>query len=492
MPGTAQMTDNGHDAPNPQRATLIGQTVGSYRIEEHLGRGGMGEVYRGVHRFLGRASAIKVLHPLLAADPTVQERFRHEARAAARLTHPNIVLVHDFGQQDGLLYLVMELMQDGSLGALLKREAGIGRTLPLAQAIDLIRQAANGLAHAHAAGVVHRDVKPDNLLLKLLDSSSPEQPEYRVKVCDFSLARLAEEIRLTMAGTVVGTPAYMAPEQLLGRAVDGRTDLYGLGLVLYQVVTGQHPFKIRTPVDATFQHLHVDPAPPRELRPDLPGGLDEIILRCLAKQPDERYQTALELSQALGDVLRGLGVATHDEAFQPIARLVSDPDLPVSRLVTDSTVSARRTATPPGMPRPATTTSTPLTPSSTPQSDTERIRIEVESDRLRITTGEPTSQRVRVTNLGDDADRVSLWVSGVPRSWVRTPELGVPLQPRAWKTISLPVNVPVQAVSEPGVYAVRISARSQERHEEVEASALWEVLVPTGGPGESLGGIDDG
>jgi hypothetical protein len=221
------------------------------------------------------------------------------------------------------------------------------------------------------------------------------------------------------------------------------------------------------------------------LQPELPDTLDEIILRCLAKRPDERYQTVLDLSQALGAVLRDLGVATGDEASRPVAQVVPDPDLPVSKLVTDATGSARRTATPSGTPRPA---DPPPVPTPT---DTERIRIEVETDRLQITTGEPTSQRIRVTNLGDDADRVSLWVSGVPRSWVRTPELGVPLQPGAWKTISLPVNVPALAVSEPGVYAVRISARSQERHEEVEASALWEVHIPPGGPGRSAEDMDD-
>jgi serine/threonine protein kinase len=303
-------------------AALIGQQLGNYRIEERLGVGGMGEVYRAVHIHLNRPAAIKVLHSSQAADSSFQARFLREARAAAALAHPNIVEVFDFGEQDGVSYLVMELIPDGSLQRLLRqRSAEKGWTLGLG--VDLVRQAAEGLAYAHTHHMVHRDIKPDNLLLQRLDA--PDQPDeseiaerYHLKISDFGLARLIDESGdLTATGMVMGTPTYMSPEQCQGTDLDGRSDLYSLGVVLYEVATGSPPFRARTLSEAVFKHISEAPARPRTIQPNLPPALEDVILRCLEKQPDDRFATGTALSAALANVLGDTGEQTIVSRFTP-------------------------------------------------------------------------------------------------------------------------------------------------------------------------------
>jgi eukaryotic-like serine/threonine-protein kinase len=209
---------------------LIGQTLGQYRIEAPLGSGGMGQVYRGTHKLLDRPAAIKVMQANLAANPDFRSRFLQEAKAAAALRHPNVVEIYEFGEQDGNLYLVMELMMDGSLGTLLRRNAG--QPVPLAPGLELVRQAANGLSAANALNMVHRDIKPDNLLLTRLSGSQQGEGQYLLKISDFGLARLAQGGVLTNTGVPMGTLSYMSPEQCQGKPLDGRSDLYSLGIVL--------------------------------------------------------------------------------------------------------------------------------------------------------------------------------------------------------------------------------------------------------------------
>jgi serine/threonine protein kinase len=265
----------------------------------------MGEVYRAIHTRLNRPAAIKVLHAYQAGDPSFQARFLREARSAASLAHPNIVEVFDFGEQDGNSYLVMELVPDGSLRTLLRqRSAAEGWSLALG--LDLARQAAEGLAYAHARGMVHRDIKPDNLLLQRLSDFERDSPsaEFVLKISDFGLARLAESGEdLTVSGMVVGTPTYMSPEQCQGGTLDGRSDLYSLGVVLYEIATGSPPFRTKSLSEAVFKHISEPPKPPRQVRPDLPLALEQVILRCLAKRPEERYETATELMRALEGAL---------------------------------------------------------------------------------------------------------------------------------------------------------------------------------------------
>ncbi|HET9979866.1 MAG TPA: protein kinase [Ktedonobacterales bacterium] len=289
-------------------ADLIGQSLGSYRIESRLGAGGMGDVYRAVHTRLNRAAAIKVLHANQAADPTFQARFLREARAAAALSHPNIVEVFDFGEQDGASYLVMELVPDGSLRTLLRqRPQGQGWTLGLG--IDLVRQAAEGLGYAHEHGMVHRDIKPDNLLLQRLTPVRAGEEDgvagqYLLKISDFGLARLVDDAsELTATGMVMGTPTYMSPEQCQGADLDGRSDLYSLGVVLYEVATGSPPFRVKSLSEAVFKHISAVPPRPREIQPDLPPALEDVIMRCLEKDPRNRVASGAELAKSLDGIL---------------------------------------------------------------------------------------------------------------------------------------------------------------------------------------------
>ncbi len=289
-------------------SSLIGQVIGNYRIEALLGSGGMAQVYRAVHVMLNRSAAIKVMHAHYSTDVGFQDRFVQEAKAVAALDHPNIVDVYDFSKQehDGLLYLVMEYIPNGSLRTLLQRQSSGTEQLPLSLGLDLMRQAANGLAFAHSQGMVHRDIKPDNLLLADAGGHGAGWP-YMVKISDFGLARLAEGGVATEAGMMMGSPAYMSPEQCEGKELDGRSDLYSLGIVLYEVSTSYLPFEIKTISDAVYKHISVPPLSPLQVRPDLPGGLDAIILRCLAKRPADRFANGTELSTALTGIIDNLG-----------------------------------------------------------------------------------------------------------------------------------------------------------------------------------------
>ncbi len=305
---------------------FIGQTIGQYRIEAPLGSGGMGQVYRGVHKLLNRPAAIKVIQAHLAADPDFRSRFLREAQSAAALKHPNIVEIYDFGEQDGILYLVMELMTDGSVRTLLGHN--VGQPLPLSLGLDLVGQAARGLAAAHAQRMVHRDIKPDNLLLNRSSELTQGGEQYALKISDFGLARLAEAVGQTTTGVPMGTLAYMSPEQCQSKPLDGRSDLYSLGVVLYEVATGYRPFQIDNFADALNKHVNVAPRSPREVRPDLTPMLETIILRCLAKKPEERYATGTELAFALQQVLSnlGLGGMAYAGLPTPTAGTVLQPD----------------------------------------------------------------------------------------------------------------------------------------------------------------------
>jgi serine/threonine protein kinase/photosystem II stability/assembly factor-like uncharacterized protein len=296
----------------------VGKTLGQYRIEAPLDAGGMGQVFLGKHILLDRSAAIKVMRADLADNPNFRRRFLQEAKAAALLKHPNIVEIYDFGEQGGHLYLVMEYIGDGSLRMLLRRRAG-GQPWTISLGLELARQAAEGLAEADARGMVHRDIKPDNLLLnRLKRGGKPLEPEqYQLKISDFGLAQLAEGSGLTSTGAPMGTLAYMSPEQCLGAKLDGRSDLYSLGIALYQIATGYLPFQINNFEEAKHKHNSFAPLPPRQVRADVPPLVEEIILRCLAKKPEERYATGTELAQALQRALSDEGLKTVTQISLP-------------------------------------------------------------------------------------------------------------------------------------------------------------------------------
>jgi len=259
--------------------------AGRYEIIEAIGRGGMGAVYRARDTELEEVVAIKTVRPELLTDPIVVERFKDEIRLARRLTHRNVVRTHDFGEFGGVYYLTMEFVEGITVRELLDTR---GR-LAVGPVLAIAAQLAESLALAHEQGIVHRDIKPQNLLL---------DADGVLKVMDFGIARLAaRRAELTEAGLVVGTPAYMPPEQLLAEPVDARSDLYAVGVVLYECLTGVLPFEADSPISLIARVLNDAPRPPVELNDEIPPPLSEVILRLLAKKPDDRVQTAAELGR---------------------------------------------------------------------------------------------------------------------------------------------------------------------------------------------------
>jgi eukaryotic-like serine/threonine-protein kinase len=326
------------------RQDLTGQTIGNYQIEQLLGTGGMGQVYRAVHRMLDRPAAVKVMHPHLAVDPGFQARFLREAQAAANLDHPNIIRLYDFGEHDGLYYMVMELLPDGSLRSLLPSHAG-GRAPSLPVCLNLVRQTADGLHYAHGRGMIHRDIKPDNVLLKRDPGAATTGGSLVAVISDFGLARLREGSSLTASGVAMGTPAYMSPEQFQAIELDGRSDIYSLGVVLYEVATGYLPFEARTISDAGYKHVHTEPARPRDVNPQLSEPIEAIILRCLAKNPAERFATAGDLADALRQVIDERAT----DLFIP-GRVTEIPDSPDAATTPKPAVDASSGELPPYLP----------------------------------------------------------------------------------------------------------------------------------------------
>ena len=271
----------------PAASSIVGRTIGRYRVLERVASGGMGAVYKAVDARLGRTVALKFLHPSLGADDRGAERFRLEARAVAALEHPNICTVHEIGEtDDGQLYLVMPLYD----GETLERRIARG-PLPVAEAVSFAVQIAHGLSKAHARGIVHRDIKPSNLFVT---------DDGVVKILDFGIAKLAG---VTLTGTAagpLGTAAYMSPEQLCGAHVDQRTDLWSLGVVLYEMLTGAHPFRSGGDAAVLQAILHAEPEPLATRRPDVPEPLVRVVERVLRKDPDQRYESADELLADLG------------------------------------------------------------------------------------------------------------------------------------------------------------------------------------------------
>ncbi|WP_327674869.1 MULTISPECIES: tetratricopeptide repeat protein [unclassified Streptomyces] len=270
---------------------------GRYQLLDLIGRGGMGEVWRARDEALGRHVAVKCLKPLgperdQSFTRILRERFRREARVAAALQHRGITVVHDFGEYEGILYLVMELLDGKNLSQLL--DDNRHHPLPVGEIVDMAEQVASALAYTHEQGVVHRDLKPANIM-RLGDGTA--------KICDFGIARLGHDIgftaRLTGTGVAMGTPHYMSPEQIGGDQVDERSDLYSLGCVLYEVATGAPPFDLEDAWSVLVGHRDTKPEAPRGHRPELPGYLDRIILDLLAKDPEERPRDARELERRI-------------------------------------------------------------------------------------------------------------------------------------------------------------------------------------------------
>ena len=273
---------------------------GRYRILRKLGSGGMANVYLAEDEDLGRRVAIKILSERYANDESFNERFRREAKSAASLSHPNIVSIYDRGEADGIPYIAMEVIEGRSLKELILTRG----PLPLATAIDYTHQILDALRFAHRNGIIHRDIKPHNILLGA---------ENRAKVTDFGIAR-AGASQMTEVGSIMGTAQYLSPEQARGAPVTAASDLYSVGIVLYEMLTGQVPFSGDSAIEIAMKHLNETPRPPSSLRPELTPELDQVVLRALAKNPEDRYQASEEFSADLDRVEAGIPIAPETSA----------------------------------------------------------------------------------------------------------------------------------------------------------------------------------
>lgn len=319
----------------PQTATAL---AGRYELGPVLGRGGMAHVHRGRDLQLGRPVAVKVLAPPFDRDRAFVERLRREARAAARLNHPNIVAVYDAGSDGDRHFIVTELVEGETLAEVLARGP-----IPARRAIEIAIHVCRALAAAHQGGVVHRDVKPGNVMLTASGG---------VKVVDFGIAKAAGAEAITRSGLVLGSASYLSPEQARGEPGDERSDLYAVGCVIYQMLTGQPPFAADSPVAVLYLHVNERPEPPSSVRP-VPARLEAIVLRCLEKDPDRRFGSAGELELALADVAVDEPTATlplpalaeADEPTRPVAAPLSsealEPTGPVARSATAVAAPAR-------------------------------------------------------------------------------------------------------------------------------------------------------
>jgi eukaryotic-like serine/threonine-protein kinase len=281
---------------------------GRYRIIRKLGAGGMANVYLAEDQELGRRVAIKILNERHANDDQFVERFRREAKNAAGLSHPNIVSIYDRGEAEGTYYIAMEYLDGRSL-----KELIVGRgPAPVHVAIDYTRKILDALRFSHRNGIVHRDIKPHNVIV---------DAEGRVKVTDFGIAR-AGTSQMTEVGSIIGTAQYLSPEQAKGAPVDQTSDLYSVGIVLYELLTGKVPFTGDSPVEIAMKHISAIPEPPSSIRPDIPEDLDLVVLRALAKTPEERYPSAEEMDKDLARVAQGLAVSreTEEAATQILSR----------------------------------------------------------------------------------------------------------------------------------------------------------------------------
>jgi serine/threonine-protein kinase len=283
---------------------------GRYEIVKELGKGSMGVVYQANDPQIGRTIALKVLRPDRVSSEDFVQRFLKEARAIGRMSHQNIVTVYDVGQDQSTVYIAMEFLEGEALNVYAR-----DRALTMEQIADIGIQVADSLDYAHTRGIVHRDIKPQNIMVA---------PTGVVKLTDFGIAHVEdpEASHQTQAGEILGTPNYMSPEQVMGKKVDGRSDLYSLGVILYELATGSRPFKGEN-LAAIFHAITSEtPARPQALNPAVPEGLSGVILRCLEKNPEERFRTGHELSEALRASLRTGGEAKGDEAVRKKGPLV--------------------------------------------------------------------------------------------------------------------------------------------------------------------------
>jgi serine/threonine protein kinase len=295
------------EKPDEEITRVRRATGARYRVTRKLGSGGMADVFLAEQADVRRAVVIKVLHTHLAKDQEVAERFRREAESAAQLFHPHVCSIIDLGASEGLVYMVLPFLSGGSLADRISRDTTIDGSV----LASVIAQVASALDYAHRRGVVHRDVKPDNVLF---------DDDGNAILTDFGIATARFHGRLTASGRAMGTPHYMSPEQAMGKLIDGRSDIYGLGVVMYEALAGFPPFDGADAFSVSYKQVHEVPVPLAQVAPRAPAALAAIVMRCLAKPPADRYARANDLADALIAFLQTVGGATADQRAAVVAR----------------------------------------------------------------------------------------------------------------------------------------------------------------------------
>ena len=307
-----------------------GENVGPYRVVEQLGSGGMATVYKGYQPSLDRYVAIKVMHPMFKGNPQFFERFKREARIVAKLEHPNIIPIHDFNEHKGEAYLVMRYVEGDTLKPHME-----GQPMPSDEVLRVIRPVCSALNYAHSQGVLHRDIKPSNIMVTT-DGS--------IFVTDFGLARMVEAGESTLSqDMMVGTPQYISPEQAQGvKDLDGRTDIYSLGVVLYEMLTGRVPFSADTPFATVHDHIYTPLPPPSSVNPNINPAVERMLLKALAKNPEDRYPTAKDLFEAVETAL-----AAQITQLPPVAQTPAPVIAPTPTPEEKTTLSTRKQSSTP-------------------------------------------------------------------------------------------------------------------------------------------------
>ncbi len=447
----------------------IGRRIDQYHIEALLGRGGMGAVYRARDTYLGRPVALKVMHPHFAAQLTFKQRFQQEARAVAQLDHPSIVKLFTFNAAAEPLYMVLEYVPGGSLGRHLRQIQAHQQHLPLGEVLELLAQVAEALAYAHRQGIIHRDIKPDNVLLKPLEQPDrPGQPALRAVTTDFGLAKLHAGGLETQPGQLMGTLAYMSPEQVLGPEVDGRSDLYAVGVMLYQLVTGQLPCPADNPAAVITYHRQGQRISPATHRPGLPPHLVQLLEQALARRPDERFQTGEALAAALRAATTTLDPATLN-TLEP-------PESTASLMVQlQAEAKASRTLSGEGeieaeaQPDPIIPTDPlPLIP----------IRLQLEHPYPTLTPGELARLKLHLSHTGPEPETYQITLSQLPAGWMTVPAQPVTLQPGESRTLSLGLHPPLGGETRVGPYPFRLLATAMSSGQPVAGVAGTLTILP--------------
>jgi hypothetical protein len=437
---------------------MVGQTVGKYRVVSRLGQGGMGTVYKAVDETLEREVAIKCLNPGLA-EPDILKRFRAEAITLARLNHPHIATLFELTEHAGDLLMVMEFVRGETFD---KVSAQLG-PMSVDRAARLCGQVLDALAYAHRAGIVHRDLKPANLMLT---------ESGLAKVMDFGLARMTGTEHLTVEGFMMGTPAYMAPEQVLGGEVDGRTDLYAMGVVLYRLLTAHLPFKADSGIAMVHKQVYDPPTPARQFRADLPLACQEMLTRAMAKAPADRYQTAEEFRDALA-ALNGAG-ATDSTATRVMPTPERSPDLDLTLPMPTPIVMAQPTMAPPSaaVAVPAQIAPAPAAPKPAPSAPPPGTRRAlVAAIGILLFAGAATVAIVMSRAKGPAPDPDTAVRGGAPAAPAATTPAAEPAaaNPSPALTVAAPIAAPPASATAPA--ALPPKAATPRRTEPVAARA---------------------